>query len=74
MSKHCNWNPEFGTGGVLECKCDKCGKTKKFKFTKHPDYRDAHNRLKKIGWLARKLGDTWYDFCSDECFDKFRQE
>ena len=73
MSKHCNWNEEFGTGGVLECKCDHCGKTKKIKFKKHPDYRDAQSRLKKEGWLARKLGDDWYDFCSDECFDEFRK-
>jgi hypothetical protein len=72
MSKTCIWNEEFGTGGKLDCKCDQCGKSVVIKFTKHPDYKGAHEKLKKKGWFARKCGD-WYDFCSDECFDQFRR-
>ena len=72
MSKYCEWNEEFGTGGVLKCKCDYCGKQHNFKFKKHPDYKEAQTKLKNKGWFARKLDGEWYDFCSDECFEKFR--
>lgn len=69
------WNEQFGTGGVLHCTCDYCGKAKDYKFSKKPDYRKVHETLKtKHNWLARKLGDNWYDFCSDKCFDKFRED
>ena len=71
MSKEVKWNEQFGTGGTLHCTCDVCGKAKDYKFSKKPDYRGAHERLKKQGWFCRKVVDTWYDFCSGDCFDKF---
>lgn len=70
--KTVEWNPEFGTGGVIHCTCDNCGKGKDYKFSKKPNFKAAHEKLLKLGWMARKLGDTWYNFCSDECFENFR--
>lgn len=75
MSKSVEWNEEYGTGGILNCLCDACGKCVPIKFKKTPDrtvYKGSNEKLKAKGWVARKLGDTWYDFCSDECFDEFR--
>lgn len=74
MSKYCKWNEEFGTGGKLECKCDNCGKQIDYKFKKHPDYKGSQEKLKKVGWFSRKLGDSWYDFCCDECFEEFKNK
>ncbi|MBR4889730.1 MAG: hypothetical protein IKU15_00240 [Clostridia bacterium] len=72
MAKNVEWNEEFGTGGKVEAICDCCGKSLKYKFDKQP-YKTASEKMKKRGWFSRKLGDDWYDFCSDECFDKFRE-
>lgn len=72
MSKSVIWNEQFGTGGVLHCVCDLCGKSKDYKFAKKPDYKGTHQKLKeKHGWFTRKIGETWYDFCGGECFDRF---
>jgi hypothetical protein len=70
--KEATWNPEFGTGGILHCKCDLCEKKVDFKFKAKPDYKGSQAKLKDKGWLARKLGDKWYDFCSDKCFEEFK--
>lgn len=69
--KQVEWNEEFGTGGTVICICDNCKTEKKYKFKSHP-YREAMEKLKKTDWVSRKLGDDWYDFCSNECFDQFR--
>lgn len=74
MSKNVEWNEEFGTGGTLVCTCDNCKKTVKYKFSKKPDYKATQGKLKEKGWVARKLGEDWYDFCSDDCFDAFREK
>jgi hypothetical protein len=69
MSKEVIWNEQFGTGGVLHCTCDGCGKAKDYKFKKKPNYKEVHERLKeKHGWFSRKIGDKWYDFCSNDCY------
>ena len=70
--KEVSWNPEFGAGGIMHCKCDLCGKQSSYKFKAKPDYKGVQAKLKEKGWLARKLGDKWYDFCSDECFEQFK--
>jgi len=74
MSKFCKWNDEFGTGGTLKCTCDECKQEVNYTFKKYPDYKGSQEKLKKKGWFPRKLGDKWYDFCSDKCFDTFRNE
>lgn len=74
MSKSIEWNKEYGTGGVMTVKCDHCGKEVDFKFSKSPTrevYIGVNEKIKKKGWLIRKIGDDWYEFCSDECFDEF---
>jgi hypothetical protein len=74
MSKELTWNEEFGTGGKLDCMCDQCKKKVTYKFSKKPDYKGTQSKLKAKGWIARKLGVDWYDFCCEDCFDKFREE
>jgi hypothetical protein len=72
MSKTVNWNEEFGTGGTVTCICDNCGKSLEYKFSKNP-YKTGSEKMKKRGWFTRKVSDKWVDFCSDECFDKYRE-
>lgn len=70
--KEVQWNSEFGTGGVLHCTCDNCGKAKDYKFKKKPDYKAVHERLKtKHGWFSKKILEKWYDFCCDDCYREF---
>jgi hypothetical protein len=74
--KEVEWNEGFGMGGILHCECDLCGKNVDFKFGqgKKPPFKHAHEKLKEKGWLARKLGEKWYDFCSDKCFEQFKDD
>lgn len=68
------WNPEFGTGGTIICKCDLCEKTVKYKFKAKPSFKQTQEKLKSKGWLARKINDVWHDFCSEDCFEQFEDK
>ena len=71
MSKVVEWNPEFGTGGILKCSCDNCKKTYGMKFKTKPSYKEASQKMKeKHGWFSKKIGENWYDLCSDKCRDE----
>lgn len=72
--KEINWNPEFGTGGILHCECDLCGKSVDFKFKAKPSYKRASSSLKEKGWVFRMVSGKWYDFCSEKCFEIFEGE
>lgn len=72
MSKNVDWNEGYGTGGKVIVECDQCHKTitKSFKDS-HP-YKAGQKAMSEKGWIARKIDEVWYDFCCDECFNKFK--
>ena len=74
MSKDVDWSPFYGEGEIV-CRCDKCHREERFDFDdNHPDYAAAQRKLYGMGWLSFKSKDRWFDFCSEECRDRFIKE
>ena len=67
MSKHVEWGLVRGFGEII-CECDHCGETELIEFEDGPDFKEAQNELKNLGWIARRIDNEWYDFCQDQCF------
>lgn len=67
MSKHVEWGHIRGFGEII-CECDHCGETELIEFEDGPDFKEAQNELKNLGWIARRIDNEWYDFCQDQCF------
>lgn len=57
-------------GLVLEC--DSCSNYIK-DDTVHT-YKEMSDLGKASGWICRKIGEQWYNFCCDECFIRKKEE
>lgn len=71
MSKEVEWGVIHGEGAIC-CECDQCSDTYDYDFDDgYPDYRSCQDELKRLGWMSRKIGDEWYDFCCKECYQQY---
>lgn len=66
MSKEIEWGDSFGEGEI-GCFCDECGDVESIPFENGPDFRDAQQALKAMGWRSAQIHGEWYDFCCEEC-------
>ncbi len=74
MSKYVDWSPFYGEGDIV-CECDQCGVEERFPFEdNYPDYAGAQKVLHEIGWQSMRSKGTWYDFCCEECRNRFIKE
>ena len=51
--------------------CDYCDREERIEST---DYSTINKELKENGWVIKKIGDDWYEFCCVECYRKFMEE
>ncbi len=71
MSKEVEWGLIHGEGEIV-CTCDQCNADYSYDFDDgYPDYRAAQDEIRSMGWVSLKVGNEWYDFCSQECKQKF---
>lgn len=54
-----------------ECICDECGYNTMVDST---DYSDINKELREDNWIIKKIDDCWYEFCSQKCYETFREE
>ncbi len=73
MSKDISWDPWYGHGEIV-CTCDFCGEFEVIDFGDGPDFKMAQEDLKSLGWVSRKIDNTWYDFCSEQCYYEWIKE
>ncbi len=66
MSKDVEWGFIHGEGEIV-CTCDHCGEEERAEFLEGPDFREAQEELKEMGWVSSRINGDWYDFCSMEC-------
>lgn len=72
--KYVDWSPIYGEGDIV-CACDQCGEEERFGFDdNNVDYAAAQKELHSIGWVSFKSRGKWYDFCCEECRDRFIKE
>ena len=65
------WGIIHGEGTIL-CECDECGNSYEYEFEDgYLDFKDCQETIKGLGWLSRRVNNTWYDFCCVECHKKF---
>lgn len=65
--KNTEWGQEYGCG-VISCMCDNCSATEEYEFDEcNPDYREAQEHIKSLGWLSTQVQGAWKDFCSESC-------
>lgn len=53
-----------------ECECDKCGYSE---IIDSNDYSEINRELKSNGWIIKKIDERWLEFCSEECFEKYKK-
>lgn len=71
MSKDIDWSTTYGEGTIV-CTCDNCHKEEEFDFEdNNPDYRSVQKQLFEKGWESLKISGIWYDFCCEECRNRF---
>lgn len=65
MSKHMNY--EFEN---CDCYCDNssCGS---FELVDENDFTNVNREIRALGWLIKNINGSWYDFCCEECYQKF---
>lgn len=69
--KEIDWGFIRGEGTII-CSCNNCGREYEYDFDDgYPDYKDCQKELNERGWLSKKIGDTWYDFCCERCYQEF---
>lgn len=52
------------------CDANMCNKTLDVNSNQYRIIFEINYEMKDNGWLARKMYDRWYDFCSEECYHK----
>ena len=74
MSKEIEWSELYGVGDVICC-CDTCSTYERFEFEdNNPDYKCIQKELRKLGWMSLKIGETWHDFCCEQCRNTYIKE
>ena len=51
-----------------ECECDECGYSI---IIDNTDYHDINEELRDDNWIIKKIGNRWYEFCSQDCYENF---
>ncbi len=74
MSKCVDINEQSGVGSIV-CQCDNCCEKHKFNIKDNNiDYKACYDDLRSIRWITKSIGGQWYDFCSEECYQKFLED
>lgn len=73
MSKYTDWGVIHGEGEIV-CDCDNCDYEERIEFEGYPDYKEAQQELRSIGWVSKKIDGEWKDFCCQECADEYYQK
>ena len=53
------------------CYCDYCDYSETIESM---DYSDINKELIEYGWVIRKIGNEWKEFCCRECYEKYMRE
>jgi hypothetical protein len=54
--------------GTLIMDCDNC--SNEYIAELATDYEDLNCEAKEEGWINRQINGEWYNFCSEECYEK----
>lgn len=73
MSKEVEWGVIHGEGEIV-CTCDHCGYEERLEFEDGPDFREAQDELREMGWSSSKINGEWFDFCSMDCRNAYIKE
>lgn len=66
MSKFTEWGMIHGEGEIV-CECENCGSEERIEFEGYPDYKEAQQELRAMGWISKKIDGEWGDYCCPEC-------
>lgn len=62
----------YGLGGtIILCDCDGC---KSNNFYPTTNFLKVNHNLKDNGWIIRKVGGKWVDFCCEQCYDNYTRK
>ena len=73
MSKYVDWGLIHGEGDII-CNCDNCDCEEDYAFENGPDFKNCQQYLRDLGWISRNVNEEWYDFCSEECFNEWKEK
>lgn len=67
MSKESNRDPRY-----VMITCDQCNNT--YEVAGTTSFRDAGAEAKAEGWICVNFEGEFFDFCNQDCIDKFKKE
>lgn len=54
--------------GNIVFECDHCGEILEPELK---NFNEAQTNAREEGWIARKVGNEWYNFDTEECYKAF---